>query len=116
MISCPTCEYVVCNFSHISWGSLILMILLKMSLLTPSLMIRVVIPIAILFFLIFYLRFRNAIGGCQELFSMGSHISFFMSMAFVRVDYYSELIKPLSFTRLDPSEVLLFLFLFINFF
>ena len=80
--------------------------LLKMWLLTPSLLIRVAVPMTILFSMIFISFSQSLIGGLYGHISMRSHISFSMSIVLVRSAYRGQLAKSLSFS-LQSSFVLL---------
>lgn len=82
------------------------MILLKMSSLTPSLMIRVAVPTAIRFSLIFFSRSHKATRSSRGPTLMRSHTSFSMSIAFVRSDHRGQFAKLLSFCWRELPEVL----------
>ena len=71
-------------------------ILLNISSFTLSLMIRIVIPIAICFYLLFC--FQNIAGLGQGLVSISSHTSFSTSIVFIRSDHHGQLLKQMSFS------------------
>lgn len=106
---CPTCEHTVQSFSHISYKLVLSIILLKMSLLIPSLIIRVAILMAMQFFLIFC-SYRVAESYWGPSF-IRFQTFFFMNIALVSLDHYDQLAKSLSFFLFDLLEEL-FLFLF----
>lgn len=109
-----TCEHTIQSFSHIFQRSIILIILLKISLLTFLIIIQVAILTTMQFFLIFC--FYRATKSCQKPSSMESKIFLFMSISLIRLDYYSQLAKPSSFSLLNLLKILLFLLLSIIFF
>ena len=83
-----------------------LMMLLKMLSLMPSLMIRVAVPAAMRFSLVFCSHIVAGFGLGP--ISTRSQLSFSMSMALVKSDRRGQLAKPVSFSRRDPLEVSIF--------
>ena len=76
--------------------------LLKMSSLTPSLMIIVAVSTAMRFSLLFCSHIAGGTG--LGTVSMRSYTSFSTSMALVRSDHRGQLLKPVSFSRRELLE------------
>ena len=82
------------------------MIMLKMSLLTSSLIICVTILTSIRFFLIFC--FQIPAGAGLGPVSIKFPIFFSTSMALVKSDHLGQLLKPVNFLHQKPVEVISF--------